>query len=125
MAFGYDADRNQGLKLLTYTVPVLDVARAVLAAVKKDHLMGEVFNIGPASPLQGRDIKKALNDPAAVMEKYYPGCLPYLEKAGQTLDPAFFWPVTSIRKARLILDWSPQYTFDHWLREQGWTPPAR
>ncbi len=62
----------------------------------------------------------AMSKPEAVLEKYYPGALPILEANGHKLQTEDLWPVTSIRKARLILGWEPQYTFETWLTGHGW-----
>jgi len=34
-------------------------------------------------------------------------------------------PVTSIRKAKLVLGWEPRYTFATWLTEYGWKTAAK
>lgn len=124
MAFGYGDDRRAGLNLLSRTVPVADVASAVLAALTHGNLKGEVFNIGPKTPITGVDIGAALHDPAAVLDRYFPGATAFLQERGNAISSANFWPITSIRKAQLILGWEPQYCFETWLREQGWTPTA-
>lgn len=119
MAFGYK-NRSEGQHLLARSLDASDAASAVLAAVQTPHLQGEIFNIGPATPLHAEDIVKALTDPAAVLEHYYPGATQVLLNAGQTLDSKYFWPVTSIRKANVMLGWAPQWTLGHWLVSQGW-----
>lgn len=125
MAFGYGDDKKAGPNLLARTVPARDVARATLLAVGKDGLRGEVFNIGPETPIQAADIGAAINHPDQVLDKYFPGASEFLRERGVKLSSSNFWPVTSIAKAALILGWRPQYTFEMWLAEQGWTPSSR
>jgi len=125
MVFGYDQDENLGLLLLARGLSPRDVARAVLAAAARDDMRGDIFHIGPETPLTNRDIVEAMTNPAAVIERYYPGASAVLAAKG--LVPTFesFWPVTSIRKARAILGWRPEFTFADWLRQQGWTELVR
>jgi|GEM_PF-1359175 len=125
MAFGYGDDGKAGPSLLSRTVPVRDVARAVLMAAARTDLKGDVFNIGPKTPLTASDIGQALSDPQAVLEKYYPGATEIVQNAGQKVTRHHFWPITSIRKAKLILGWEPEYSFEVWLRENGWQPNER
>lgn len=132
MAFGYD-DRSEGQWLLARSLASSDAASAVLAAVKTPYLQGEVFNIGPDTPLGAADIAKALSDPQAVLEHYYPGATKILEDQSkgkskgqgesQAIESKYYWPVTSIRKAKLMLGWQPQWSFEHWLHERGWQSP--
>jgi nucleoside-diphosphate-sugar epimerase len=77
-----------------------------------DGLRGDVFNIGPKTPLTNQDIIAANKNPDAVVEKYFPGAVEVLKANGYKLTWDEFWPVTSIRKAKLILGWKPQYTFE-------------
>ena len=43
-----------------------------------------------------------------------------IDQQGISLTHEHFWPVFSIRKAKLELGWEPQDTFEKWLRETGW-----
>jgi nucleoside-diphosphate-sugar epimerase len=122
VAFGYGADRDLGPGLLARSLAPRDVARACLAAAAKDSLRGDVFHIGPQSPLTNTDIVAAMKDPAAVLEKYYPGAMNVLNANHCELSSDHFWPATSIRKAKLMLGWEPEYTFEKWLEEHGWKP---
>ncbi len=123
MAFGYRGDAELGARLLARYLTPRDAARAAIQAVVTEGLRGEVFNIGPKTPLVETDIVRALASPQEVSEKYFPGSAKVLERAGQKLLPEMFWPVTSIEKARLLLGWEPQYTFETWLMEHGWEAP--
>lgn len=120
MAFGYGSDQKLGPQLLARSLATRDVARACLAAARTDDLRGDVFNIGPRTPLTSMDIVAAQTDPEGVVEKYFPGAVEVLKAAGHTLRPDQFWPVTSIRKAKLILGWEPELTFEGWLKSLGW-----
>jgi nucleoside-diphosphate-sugar epimerase len=120
MAFGYGNDRKLGPNLLARSISVRDVARAVIRAGTIGGLKGDVFNIGPKTPLTNQDIVAAQSDPGAVLEKYWPGAVEVLKANGFKLSGEHFWPATSIRKARLILGWEPEYTFEVWLTEHGW-----
>lgn len=122
MAFGYE-DRSEGQWLLARSLSSQDAALAVMAAVQKSYMQGEVFNIGPDTPLVGEDIAHALAEPAAVLEHYYPGATSILEAAGQPIESKYYWPVTSIRKAQMVLGWTPKWTFTSWLLSQGWQAP--
>jgi nucleoside-diphosphate-sugar epimerase len=106
--------------LLARSLAPSDVARAVLRVASMDGLRGDVFNIGPKTPLTNQDIIAAKTNPDAVVEKYFPGAVEVLKANGYKLTWDEFWPVTSIRKAKLILGWEPQYTFETWLGERGW-----
>jgi UDP-glucose 4-epimerase len=120
MAFGYEADKNLGPRLLARSLAPSDVARVVLRVASMDGLRGDVFNIGPKTPLTNQDIIAAKTNPEAVVEKYFPSAVEVLKANGYKLTWDEFWPVTSIRKAKLILGWEPQYTFETWLGERGW-----
>lgn len=124
MGFGYKADQRLGLGLLSRHLSARDAGRAAIQAVTADGMKGEIFHIGPKSPLANSDILQAAKDPAAVLEKYYPGSAAVVEQAGFPLSPEMFWPVTSVEKARRLLGWEPHYTFETWLKDHGWKRPA-
>lgn len=120
MAFGYRTNERLGLGLLSRYLSSEDAARAAIRAVFADGMKGEIFHIGPKSPLTNSDILQALKSPGEVLEKYYPGSVEVVERAGHKLSPEMFWPVVSIEKARRLLGWEPQYTFESWLKHHGW-----
>ena len=123
MAFGYGPWDQLGLALLTRHLSGQDVARAVLIAASKSDFVGDVIHIGPDTPLNNQDIINALHDPKPVLEKYYPGAVTVLEQADVEISSNYFWPATSIRKAKRMLDWTPVDTFEKWLTEHGWDKP--
>jgi UDP-glucose 4-epimerase len=120
MDFSDIPDEKLGPRLLARSVSPKDVARAVLRAASLDGLDGGVFHIGPKSPLTNSDIIAALSDSKATLEKHFPGAAMILETNGFAIKPSHFWPVTSIRKAKLILGWEPAFTFEAWLIARGW-----
>ena len=126
MAFGYQPDNDLGLGLLARSVASRDCGSACILAALRDDLRGEVFHIGPDSPLTPENIGEALNgDPLGVLESIFPGCTPYLDSQfKRRVNGSWFWPITSTRRAQLILGWRPRFTFERWLRDHGWTPAA-
>lgn len=122
MAFGYKSKDRLGQGLLSRYLTEEDAGRAAIQAVLTNDLRGEIFHIGPQSPLTNQDILHALKAPEEVLEKYYPGSLAIIKKSGQQIKADLFWPTTSIEKARQFLGWEPKYTFTSWLTDHGWTP---
>ncbi len=120
MAFGYSTWQSIGAELLARSLSRRDAARAMLLGAQRDDLAGDVFHVGPETPLTNYDVIDALTDPHAVLERQFPGASEILAKHGSPLRSDHFWPVTSIRKARLILGYQPRDTFARWLREKGW-----
>jgi UDP-glucose 4-epimerase len=123
MAFGYGAENAGGPKLLSKLLHRQDAARAAILAATTPGLKGEVFNIGPLTPLSASDIPQALADPALVLEKYFPGCFAVLERLKIQLSSGDLFPATRIDKARRLLGWEPQWTFSTWLSSVGWKAP--
>jgi len=123
MGFGYSTDAQMGPRLLARYVSTRDVARAVILGATTDGLTGEVVNIGPKTKLTNTDIAQAITDPHTVLEKHYPGAAAIIDQHGHKLTSDWFWPVVSIRLAKRLLGWEPQYTFEVWLTERGWQPP--
>lgn len=120
VAFGYRADSALGPSLLARAITATDAARACIRAVGLDNLRGEVFTIGPKTPLTSKDILAGVKDPDGVVERYFPGATETLRASGCQLSCDHLWPVTSIRKAGMMLGWAPRYTFESWLVEHGW-----
>ena len=125
--FGNKSLEELGFALLTHSLPPADVARANLLAVTRPGLRHEVINIAPDSPLTQKDCNDAVQgkDLYAILERHWPGCGQVLRE--QSLKPPleFFWPVTRIDKAKLMLGWQPEATFEKFLRSLGWhaAPP--
>lgn len=120
MAFGYGPDDDLGPRLLARTVAARDAARAAILAASSNRFIGEVFNIGPQTPLTYSDIIAAISDPEKVLESHFPGAVKVLHDRNVELNANYFWPVTRIQKAQRLLNWQPQVTFESWLQQQGW-----
>lgn len=120
MCFGYQPNDQLGTRLLARYLATIDAARAALRAASLDGFAGEVFHIGPKTPLTNQDIVQALSKPTEVLEKYFPGAMEVLDTRKAKLSSSAFWPVTSIRRARLGLGWEPSYAFEQWLLDNGW-----
>lgn len=120
MCFGDQEDHNLGFGLLAHTVSTTDAARATLLAATVPGLKDEILHIGPDTPLIQKDVNEALKNPAAILERYWPGCAPFLEKQGLTPRPEHFWPVTRIDRAKRTLGWRPAITFESFLLSLGW-----
>ena len=125
--FGNKSLEELGFALLTHSLPPADVARANLLAVTRTGLRHEVINIAPDSPLTQKDCNDAVQgkDLYAILERHWPGCGQVLREQSLKPPPEFFWPVTRIDKAKLMLGWQPEATFEKFLRSLGWhaAPP--
>ena len=121
-AFGYQEDSALGPKLLNLALSAADAARAAYLAVEKIGFEGEPILIAPASPFTQADVIEGIQDPEGILEKYYPGSLAILRREGLAVAPSNFYSVCTIRRAKLLLDWAPGFTFESWLRLKGWQP---
>lgn len=118
----FDDSMGQTPLLLSRFILPDDVARANLLAATRPGLRYEVLNIGPETPLTNKDIVKAMTDPYAVVEKYWPGAAQVLRDRDIALETRHFWPVTRIERAKQILGWQPENTFAAYLQSLGWRP---
>jgi UDP-glucose 4-epimerase len=105
------------LRLLARGVDVADAARANLLGAIVEDVSYEMMLIGPASPLTNQDMLAAQNAPQDVIEKYWPGAMKVLLDQNLSPQPNHFWPAVSIDRARCVLGWQPERTFDAVLRE--------
>ncbi len=112
-----------GFGLLARNLPATDAAHANLLAATRPGLRNEVFNIAPDTPLTQQDSNDAVQgkDLWAILQRHWPGCGEILRARGLEPKPRFFWPVSRIDKAQLILDWQPEATFETFLRSLGWS----
>ena len=119
---GFDARSMDELNLwlLCRWLTADDVASANLLAATKPGLRDEVFNIGPETSLTQQDSFNAITDPWGVLEKHWPGCSVFIRKLGLEPKPDHFWPITRIDKAKNMLGWQPQSSFEKYLRKHGW-----
>ncbi len=111
-----------GFGLPARQLPATDAARANLLAATRPGLRNEVFIIAPDSPLTQQDSNDAVQgkDLWAILERHWPGCGAALRARGLEPKPQFFWPVTRIDKAKLMLGWQPEATFEKFLGSLGW-----
>ena len=114
-----DPPNASPLGLLARGVTAADAARANLLAAMVKNISYEMMLIGPLTPITNSDIVKAQSDPAAMLEKYWPGAMKVLLEKDLTLKPHDFWPTVNINHARRVLGWEPEQTFEKWLREQN------
>jgi len=109
------------LGLLARGVTAADAARANLLGLIAPDISYEMMLIGPATPLQNMDMVKAQSDHVSVLETYWPGAIKVLSANNLTPHPRDFWPAVSIDRARRVLGWQPEVTFESWLREHSWS----
>lgn len=119
MAFGH-GNKSAGSNLIAWFLTARDAARACLCAAERDGLRGEAFNIGSGTPMTNAEIAESQDDPAAFMEKKWPGALAILERTGWEVKRRDFWPICDNSRARTLIGYEPQDTFENWLRENGW-----
>lgn len=108
------------MRALSRDVTAADVARANLAATILPNLLRAEVNIGPDTPLTQQDMFDAQKDPWQVLERYWPGCKPFVERAGMKPKSANFWPIARIDAAKAILGYEPESRFEAVLAKLGW-----
>ena len=116
MTFNEKPPETLGLGLVARYLWVRDIAEANFACVESERYEDEIFLIGPDTPLTQADVVEAVWNPAAVLERHWPGSVALLERAGVKIKVNDLYPVVSISKARRLLDWRPAYTFASYLR---------
>ena len=107
-----------GFRLLFGGVGDRDVAQAVLRALIYTPADGfDSFNIMADVPFTAADARALHTDPAAVLQRYYPGVNAIVQARWLNLFELVWgrtiWPVA---KAKRVLDYQPQYNFDRFLR---------
>lgn len=124
MAFGARPASELGFELLARWVDIMAAARAMLLAVTRVGLHDEVLHIGPDTPLSQTDVNQAISDPWPVLERHWPGCTPVLKQHARAPRQDDFWPVTRVDRAKLLLGWKHQVTFETFLSSLGWKREA-
>ncbi len=101
-----------GLGLLGTVVHATDVAAAHVLALQSD-VVNEAIIITAGNPFSRDDGPALLSDARSVILKYYPEA-EALEDEGIEL-PKRIAPCYRIEKARRLLAYEPQFTFERWL----------
>lgn len=109
--FGYLQAQQVGTNRVSRYLESTDVAEANLCCIENDAIRNEVLYVGPINPLSGPDMVTACADPHTVLEKYWPGCVDRLEKAGQPTDGPL-WPKLDATRLCQITGWQPEHTFE-------------
>ncbi|MEW6357694.1 MAG: hypothetical protein AB1696_15285 [Planctomycetota bacterium] len=117
---GFSRGATPSHRLLARNIMPADVARANLIAATRADLGYDIFHIGPETPLTQSDIAQAVTDPYGVVERHWPGSAEALRAAGVKLKFDDFWPVTRTDRAKRVLGWRPEATFETYLRSIGW-----
>ncbi len=123
VAFGEIPGERLGLRLLARHVSAEDAGQATLLAATVPGLKDEIVHVGPDTPFTQQDVNEAQRDPAAVLERYWPGCMAVLAAQDLTPRPEHLWPVTRIDRAKRLLGWQPKHTFEAFLLASGWKRP--
>jgi len=106
-----------GFRLLFGGVDDRDVAQAVLLALEHEPAAGfEAVNVMAEVPFQPADAVGLHADPAAVLERYGPGCITLFVDRGLELEELLWgrliWPID---KAKGVLGYRPRHNFGEFL----------
>jgi nucleoside-diphosphate-sugar epimerase len=97
-----------------------DVSRATRLAMDYEPEGGcEAFNINSGVPFRTGDNEDLVGSPLEVVERYWPGAAQVLKE--HSVEPKPITRTYRIDRARRRLGYDPQWTFEGWLREMGWT----
>jgi UDP-glucose 4-epimerase len=120
-----------GFRLLFGGVDDRDVAQAVLLALEHEPAGGfDVVDVMAEVPFQPANAVGLHADPAAVLERYWPGCITLLHDRGLDLEELLWgrliWPID---KAKRVLGYQPGHNFGEFLtaleaRDTGYYPFA-
>lgn len=92
-----------------------DGAEALYLALQHHFQNFEIMNIASTSPFAKSDLKTLKDNPAAVILKLYPEAAA-IYQANNWLFPASIDRVYVIEKAKRLLGYSPEFTFDYLIR---------
>jgi len=106
-----------GFRLLFGGVDDRDVAQAVLLALERDPPGGfETVNVMADTPLTDEDASAIAHDPAAVLERHWPGTVALTAERGLELDDLIWgWAIWRVEKAKRVLSYAPEHGFDEFL----------
>ena len=103
-------------ELLFRRVDIADVVTAHCLAMTKARDIGfDRFIISGTSPFQRSDASELATDAASVLEKYFPEYVAEYERRGWKMFPSI-GRVYDNSRARKILGWEPEYTFERAIR---------
>ena len=117
-AFMPKPELERGRSLLGMYADVSDVVGAHVAAVSAPMPSRyEAFWSTNPLPYTGADAQELRDNPAAVVERYWPGIPAWFEARGATISPV---PVIyDLTRGGEILGWTPKYSFDSWWKEHA------
>lgn len=117
-AFMPKPEIDRGLGLLGLWADVSDVVSAHVAAVAAPMPSShEAFWATNPLPYTAADAAELRSDPAAVVERYWPGVPDWFAHRGKAIQPiSVFWDLSNSRD---ILGWEPSYSFDLWWKEHA------
>ena len=110
-----EAEPAFGLGLLGSRVSFADIAQGHFKALLSD-VVHEAIILTAGAPFTAADSDALLSDARSAILKYYPEAAE-LEAQGLEL-PTRLCPTYRIDKARRLLGYEPEWTFDRWLRER-------
>jgi UDP-glucose 4-epimerase len=109
---------NQGLGLLGNWGHISDVASAQVAAVSAPMpTRYEPFWTVMGTPFTAAAAEELRSDPAAVVERYFPGVPAWFAERGLSISPVTM--LYDMSRGRDILGWEPRYTFAKWWEEKA------
>lgn len=107
---------EEGLALLSgWHTDYRDIARAHVLAVDAPLTGVEAVFLTSGVPYTPEDFALSQSDPGAALERYYPGIVAWLAERG--VEPPAIAALYSREKARRLLGWEPDFTFDRWWQE--------
>jgi UDP-glucose 4-epimerase len=115
--FAPETFERYGFRLLFGGVDDRDVAQAVVLALEHEPAGGfEVVDVMAEVPFHPGDTAELQADPAAVLERYWPGCITLLHDRGLELEELLWgrliWPID---KAKRVLGYRPGHNFGEFL----------
>jgi len=111
---------QNGAALLSGCLVVEDIASAHLKALDiRDKVQEgfEPFFITATFPYSQEEERELPGNPKGVLDKHFPGAWDWFEERGVKLHPVVTQYDSS--KAKRVLGWQPEYTFDRWWEENN------
>lgn len=108
-------DLRLGLGLLGSWTHPDNVIDAHISALNTEFTGYHVVTIANLTPYTADDAEALRNEPANVVERYYPGAPAFFESHGIKINPITCY--YDISRAKQFMNWSPKLTFKEWLEE--------